>query len=254
MNLPHPPTFTAAVFSLFALSGLGNLATAATEVRIGIGLSKPPYIMATGQSGLEYDIVDKALEAGGYTMVAQAFPPARALALLRAGHLDGMVTVTEGVGGPGYFSDNYIAYQNVAITLTKRAIELGQVQDLARYSVAAFQNASMILNPEFAAVVAAHPDYKEYPQQVTQNKLLYSGRVDVVIGDRLIFRHLTRDVAEGIDAGQAITIHPLFPPTPRKAVFRDAAVRDAFNAGLRTIHKNGTYAAILDKYRAYLAP
>ena len=242
------------VFAALALSAWAAPALAMQEIRIGIGLTKPPYILADGKSGLEVEIVSKALAAGGYKMIAESYPPARALALMRVGRLDGMVTVTEGIDASGHFSDDYIAYRNAAITLKRRNIRLDEVEDLAQYSVAAFQNARFILTAEYAALVAAHSDYREYAQQVTQNRLLYSGRVDVVIGDRLIFRALTSQVPEGIDTSQPLTIHELFPPTPRKAVFRDPAVRDAFNAGLATIRANGSYGAIEAKYRAYLKP
>jgi polar amino acid transport system substrate-binding protein len=228
---------------------LGNASAQGTEVKIAVGLAKPPYILGPGKTGLEYEIVQKALEAGGYRMHAEAYPPSRALALLRAGHLDGMVTVTEGIGPLGYFSDDYITYQNVAITLKKRNIRLQGVQDLARYSVAAFQNASLILTPDYAAAVQHHPHYTEYPQQIMQNKLLFAGRVDVVVGDRLVFRHLARQLGTQIDSSQPVTVHEIFPPTPRKAVFRDESVRDAFNSGLRIIRQNGTYAAIQARYR-----
>lgn len=242
------PIFTTIALALSAWSGQ---VTAAPELRIGIGLTKPPYIMEGGETGLEYDIVDEALQAGGYKMVAISLPPARALALMQVGQLEGMTTITEGIGGKGYFSNDYIAYQNVAITLKQRNIKLSRIADLSRYSIAAFQNATLILSPEYAAAVAGHTDYREYPQQLTQNKLLYAGRVDIVIGDRLVFHHLTQHISRGVDTSQPITIHPLFPPTPRKAVFRDEKVRNAFNAGLKKIHQNGTYSSILAKYRPY---
>jgi polar amino acid transport system substrate-binding protein len=256
MQLPRPHIITLLLIGLFALCGMTTpaRADAVKEVQIAIGLTKPPYIMGPGGTGLEYDIVAKALEVRGYRMVARSYPPARALALMRAGQLDGMVTVTEGIGGDGYFSDDYVTYQNVAITLASRGIHLASVRDLSAYSVAAFQNARYILNREFADTVSHHANYTEYPQQLTQNKLLFSGRVDVVVGDRLVFRYLNQQVEAPIDATQAVTEHKIFPPTPRKAVFRDAGLRDEFNAGLRTIRHNGTYAAILRKYRAYLAP
>lgn len=245
------------VIALSLGASTGNAAST-RELRVGIGLTKPPYIMASGKTGLEYEIIEKALSAAGYKMVAQPYPPARSLALLRAGLLDAMITVNEGIGDAGHFSDDYIVYRNVAITLAERNIALHSAQDLANYSIAAFQNARLILSPEYAAAVEGHPDYKEYPQQITQNKLLYSGRVDVVISDRLIFRYLSREINSGahadLDPHQEVTIHTLFPATPHKAVFRDAAARDAFNNGLRTIRQNGTYGAILKKYSTYLVP
>jgi len=229
-------------------------AAPAREVLVGIGLTKPPYVMGAEQTGIEYDIADKALEAAGYHMVALRLPPARALAMLRAGKLDAMLTVDEGIGGSAYFSDTYMYYQNVATTLAGRNIRLRSIEDLLSYSVASFQNASLILGQQFKALASRHGDYKEHPQQITQNRLLYAGRVDVVIGDRLIFRYLNREVEATIDTTKPVVHHAIFPPSARKAVFRDAALRDAFNRGLRTIRQNGTYAAIMKKYREHMEP
>lgn len=246
----------AATLAVFALAGtsLRTQATPLIEVQIGVSLPKPPYIMNPGQGGIEYDIAEKALGAGGYRMVAQQLPPARALALLRVGKLDGMLAVDEGIGGNDYFSDAYMHFQNVATTLASRHIRLKSIDDLNAYSVAAFQNASLLLGPTFKALAAHHPDYKEHPQQITQNRLLYTGRVDVVVGDRLIFRYLNRQVETSIDTSQRLVHHPIFPPSPRKAVFRDAVMRDRFNKGLKAIRQNGKYAAIMRKYQEFTEP
>ncbi|WP_158597944.1 substrate-binding periplasmic protein [Noviherbaspirillum saxi] len=243
-----------AAASLMAASVFAAPATPLIDLQIGVGLTKPPYILGPGAGGMEYEIADKALEAAGYRMVAQHLPPARALALLRVRRLDGMLSVAEGIGGENYFSEPYLHYQNAAISLRSRGIRLRGMDDLRLYSVAAFQNASLILGDEFRSAIARHPDYKEYPQQLTQNKLLFTGRVDVVIGDRLIFRYLSRQLESPINVQQALTYHPLFPPSPRMAAFRDPVVRNAFNAGLKTIRHNGTYGAILKKYQDYMQP
>jgi len=168
--------------------------------------------------------------------------------LLRAGLLDGMLTVDEGIGGNGFFSDTYMHYQNVATTLESHGIRLRSVGDLGPYSIAAFQNASLILGPEFKSLAERHRDYKEHSQQITQNRLLYTGRVDVVVGDRLIFRYLNRQVDASIDTSQPLVHHAIFKPSARKAAFRDPALRDAFNAGLKKIRRNGAYAEIYKKY------
>lgn len=245
-------SLAAALALLVALCG----AHAAGPLRIGIGLVKPPYVMApdAGLPGLEVEITEQALAAAGYLIQAEQLPPARALALLRAGRLDGMLSVDVGIGGTDHFSEPYIHYQNVAVTLASRAIALRGVDDLLQYSVAAFQNAHLILGEDFRAMAARHRNYREHPQQVTQNRLLYSGRVDVVIGDRLIFRYLNQELDKPLSTQQKVVYHGLFPPSPRLAVFRDAQVRDAFNAGLRTLRRNGGYAALMKKYQAYLAP
>jgi len=218
------------------------------EVHVGMGLPKPPYVLESGAAGLDYDIARQALAAGGYKLVGHMLPQTRALAMLRAGQLDGLLSISEGIGGQDYFTDNYIVYQNVATTLTRRNLKIQQIEDLANYSVAAFQNASMVLGDRFSLVVSGHSDYREVPAQITQNKLLFTGRVDVVVGDRLIFRYFSEKLEPQIDARQAVTFHRIFPESPRRAVFRDARVRDAFNAGLKSIHANGTYEAIVKQY------
>lgn len=221
------------------------------EVHVGMGLPKPPYVMESGAVGLDVDIARHALAAGGYKLVGQSLPQTRALAMLRAGQLDGLLSISEGIGGQDFFTDSYIIYQNVATTLARRNLKLQNIEDLANYSVAAFQNASMVLGDRFSLLVSGHSDYRELPAQITQNKLLFTGRVDVVIGDRLIFAHFSEKLDPQINARQAVTYHRIFPESPRKAVFRDVRVRDAFNAGLKTIRANGTYDAIM---RQYLAP
>lgn len=232
-----------------ALSGAAHAQEAKMqEVHVGMGLPKPPYIMESGTAGFDYDIAKQALAAGGYKLVGQMLPQARALVMLRTGQLDGMLSVTEGIGGQDYFTDTYIVYQNVATTLTSRNLKLRQIEDLANYSVAAFQNASMVLGDRFSLVVSGHSDYRELPSQITQNKLLFMGRVDVVVGDRLIFRYFSDKLEPQIDATQAVTYHRIFPESPRKAVFRDARVRDAFNAGLKIIRANSSYDAIVKQY------
>ncbi|XLZ72334.1 transporter substrate-binding domain-containing protein [Massilia sp. SR12] len=221
------------------------------EVHVGMGLPKPPYVMESGAVGLDVDIARHALAAGGYKLVGQSLPQTRALAMLRAGQLDGLRSISEGIGGQDFFTDSYIVYQNVATTLARRNLKLQNIEDLANYSVAAFQNASMVLGDRFSLLVSGHSDYRELPAQITQNKLLFTGRVDVVIGDRLIFAHFSEKLDPQINARQAVTYHRIFPESPRKAVFRDVRVRDAFNAGLKTIRANGTYDAIM---RQYLGP
>lgn len=218
------------------------------EVIVGMGLPKPPYIMESGTAGLDYDIAKQAMAAGGYKMVGRSLPQTRALAMLRAGQLDGMLSTTEGIGGQDFFTDPYIVYQNVATTLTSRRLVLRQIEDLSNYSVVAFQSASMVLGERFSLTVSSHPDYREVPSQITQNKLLFTGRVDVVVGDRLIFHYFSNKLDPQIDATKAVTYHRIFPESPRKAVFRDARVRDAFNAGLKIIRANGAYDAIMTQY------
>lgn len=235
--------FVSACCSLLAWGSAG-----AVELRVGLGLTKPPYVLESGKEGLEVEIAEQALAAVGYKMVGLQFPPARGLAMQRTGQLDVLLTVDEGIGGSDYFSEPYIVYQNVAISLAARNLQIKRIEDLANHSVAAFQNAEVILGERFKTLVLNHTNYKEYPQQIIQNNLLYTHRVDVVVGDRRIFRYFSTQLDPKVDVSQPITMHAIFPPNPRKAVFKDSVIRDRFNLGLKTIQSNGVYDAILKKY------
>lgn len=249
LHLMHVPRCVAVCGGL-AIAAMAH-AAAPMEIRIGMGLAKPPYIMESGDGGIDYEIANQAFAAAGYKMVVLQFPQARGLALFRAGQLDGLLSIDRGIGGNDFFSDPYVTYQNVAITLASRNIRLTRIEDLTQYSIAAFQNANAVLGETFKQLAASHPRYKEYAQQIQQDKMLYSGRVDVVIGDRLIFLYYSKRLEPAIDTNQEVVFHAIFPPNPRLAVFRDREVRDRFNTGLKIIRHNGTYDAILKKYQEF---
>lgn len=240
--------------ALWPAAGLSGAAWAQrTAVRIGMGLPRPPYLLDSGVEGLEYEIADAALTAGGYNLVALVLPPARGLAMQRSGQLDALLAVDEGIGGNGFFSEPYLTFQNVAVTLVSRGLQIKRIEDLANYSIAAFQNANATLGERFKVMADQNRRYTEYSRQITQANLLFSGHVDVVVGDRRIFRYFSNQIDPKVYAGQEVVFHSIFPPNPRKAVFKDASVRDGFNAGLKAIQANGVYEAIVRKYAIYSA-
>ena len=89
---------------------------------------------------------------------------------------------------------------------------------------------------------------------MAQNIQLYNGRADVVVGDRNIFRYYNTEAAKQADVSQPVTFHELFPPTNYKVAFRNTTVRDAFNAALAKMHKDGRYDAIIKKYTTEATP
>jgi polar amino acid transport system substrate-binding protein len=233
---------------------VGSAAEALSKVppialQVAFGLPKPPYISASGKGGLEVEIVEQALAATGYHVVPVYLPPTRARVMVLAGELEAMSTVTEEFGGDGFYSKPYIVYHNVAISLAKRKLEIRTPDELAQYSVAAFQNARLMLGERFGAMSAVNPNYTEYARQVLQNRMLMTGRVDVVVGDRLIFAALMEELGSAIDVSQPVTIHEIFAPSPRRMLFRSASVRDDFNRGFEQIERNGTVTLLYRKYQ-----
>jgi len=223
---------------------------AAREIKIAVGLSLPPYVIQASNSGIELDIVAQALAESGHTIKPLYFPFARVPVAMQDGEADAAITITESSGIKAAYSDSHIVYQNFAISLAKNNFKIGSVDDLGKHSVAAFQNAKLYLGDRFAAMATANKAYSEYAQQVKQNMLLYSGRVDVVVGDRNIFKYFNGEAKQsGVDTSQPVTYAEIFPPTAYRVAFRDAALRDAFNTALKKMRSDGRYEAIMKKYQ-----
>lgn len=226
-------------------------AVMAETVRIGFGTQKPPYVFENEPRGLEYDLVTAALRAAGYATEARYAPMERLHLALRRGELDGITTTNEHSGIQAHYSAVYIHYHNMVIALSSRGYRIDSLADLGHYSISSFQRARFLLGPEFEAVVEAHPRYREEAQQINRNRLLYSGRIDLVVGDPRILRYFNREVAEQVDTRQPLTLYALFPPTPYRVGFREARLRDRFNRGLRAIRESGEYLRIEQRYADY---
>lgn len=223
----------------------------AESLRIGFGTHKPPYVFEGESRGLEYDIVAAAVRAAGYQLEAHHAPMERLHLSLRRGELDGIATTNRYSGIEAHYSAIYIHYHNVAAALSSRGYRIGSIADLGQFSISTFQRARHLLGPEFQAMADANPRYREEAQQINRNRLLYSGRIEVVVGDPRILRYFNREVADQVDTMQPITLYPLFPPTPYSVGFRQPLQRDRFDRGLAAIRASGEYLRIEQRYADY---
>jgi polar amino acid transport system substrate-binding protein len=89
-------------------------------------------------------------------------------------------------------------------------------------------------------------NYKEKSNQLSQVKLLYLGRVDLILSDINIFKYYKKIL--NIDTSKNVRYHCIFPKTEYKVLFRDDKLRDLFNIRLKDLQKSGVYNQILDRY------
>ncbi|WP_339905681.1 substrate-binding periplasmic protein [Pseudomonas guineae] len=232
------------VFFLLAYS----LAASAQSLRVGFGTNKPPYIYENQPRGLEYDIVMAAAQLGGLEPVAYYAPMGRLNLMLSKGQIDVIATTNELSGGAGFYSDVYIRYQNVAVALRSRSLDILRISDLGKYSVNAFQRARFLLGSEFQAMAESNPRYREEAFQIARNRMLYSGRVDVVVGDMRILRYFNREVYTQVDVSQPLALYPIFAPTDYKLGCRQQADCERLNQGLAALRQSGEYEAIERRY------
>lgn len=85
---------------------------------------------------------------------------------------------------------------------------------------------------------------------IDRNRLLYSGRTDVVVDDRRIVRYFEHELSEQVDATQSLDWFGIFPPTPYRIGFRLDEQRLRFDEGLRRLRESGDYRHIEQRYLA----
>lgn len=218
------------------------------DILVGVGLSKPPYIIQAENRGAELDIVRRGLEIAGYSMKIRYMPLKRIPHELNGGALDAGMTMRAHMAVDGFFSKAIISYQNYAITLASSDIRLKSLNDLGYYRVTAFQNASKLLGADFKSAIAENREYYEVANQALQVKMLAKRRTDIVVSDFRIFLHFKQKVEKESGEKIAVQFHSLFPPTHYRVGFRDRQVRDDFDIALDAMKASGEYAAILQKY------
>jgi polar amino acid transport system substrate-binding protein len=211
----------------------------------------PPYVMVDkngNHSGLEYDIIVAALAVKGHTVKAQDLPLARLIQTLKAKEIKAGAPVLPSHDTGAVMSDSYISYNNVALALKRKNLQIKTVADLKGLGVIAFQTAKAVLGPDFAAAMEGNARYVEDAQQVTQIRTLFAERVDVAIGESRILAYYVADPATKVDRTIAVQEFRIFPPTNYRVGFVDPKLAADFNEGLKAIKADGTYDKIVAKY------
>ncbi|MFG0584541.1 substrate-binding periplasmic protein [Pseudomonas sp. zjy_9] len=227
-----------------------SLTAPADVLHVGFGTHKPPYIYEGERRGLEYELIERAAQNAGFEVTVYYAPMERLHLMLRRGEIDAIATTHQRSGVKAYYSQTYIYYHNVAVALASRGYRIEHIADLGNYSVSAFQRARLLLGPEFERMALNNPRYREEALQINRNRLLYSGRVDVVVGDKRILRYFNREVADQVDVTQALSWFEIFPPTPYRVGFRLDRQRQRFDEGLRKLRESGEYQRIEQRYLA----
>lgn len=217
---------------------------------IGFRASAPYVVRAADGtlSGLEYELVMLAAGTAGLKPRAAVAPFARLPEDFRRGAIQAFAPANPAMNLPGCISDTVLTYRNMAFTLQGRGLTIASASDLAALDVTAFQNAHLLLGTPVAALMRNAERYREVANQMLQVRALFSGRTDVVLAERRIFRHLMRSPEAGVDTAQPLTEHDLFPPTPYGVAFQRQDDCIAFNRGLAAIRRNGMYDEILRRW------
>lgn len=247
--------------SVLFLLGIATLASGnahAAEITIAFSGDRPPYFFRqNGQDvGIELDLVRLIMGHAGHTIKVTNIPKIRMLKSLKEKEIDGATTVQENNDEKLFFSDRYLDFQNIVISKAKHDIKLKSLSDLKHYSFIIWQDGWRNLGSEFE--MDYRPDangifpknYNQAFNQLSQNKMFWADRVQLIIIDRTIFEHNKSLLRKEFDTGVPITYHDLIKSKTSYAVaFHQASLRDQFNEGLKKARANGSYQKILDSYK-----
>ncbi|MEK9971311.1 MAG: transporter substrate-binding domain-containing protein [Ferrovibrio sp.] len=210
-----------------------------------------PYVMQAADgtlSGLEYDLVTLAANAAGLRLQPRLAPFGRLPEDLRHHAIDAFMPANPAMKLPGCISDTVLPYRNMAFSLLSRNLTIASAADLPKVDVTAFQNAHLLLGPGVAALVQNPDRYHEVANQMLQVRALFSGRTDVVLAERRIFRYLLRSPEAGVNTDQPLAEHDIFPPTLYGVAFLEQEQCIRFNRGLAAIRRNGVYDETLRRW------
>lgn len=255
------PRLYASVLLALCIFTFGGLPAQAQPVRVGIGFAAGPYVLPEDDAGLEVDVIRDAFRSAGLDAQFVYLPNLRLPVAFAEGSVD-CVAVTadydleKDTSIPVHASETTVVHQNYAISLEKRALSVAAIGDLADKSVLGFHNATKYLGSDFAAMAEANKRYAELADQALQVRMLFSGRVDVVISDRRIFRYWRKRLAgstaaRAVPDNRRVVYHDIFPPSPRHVAFRDRALRDHFNRGLGHLRSCGGFRVIQERYAGF---
>lgn len=223
----------------------------AKPLDVAVGWTKPPYVIANGNTGFELDLMRSVLQTLGHEMTPLYVPYGRSHTMLKSGLVDITLTMNDKLGfNPEQLSDVYVTYQNVALSLKKNQLMLQDLTDLKYHTVVAFQNASLVLGEEYKQAVDESRLYIELPDQKRQVEMLLMGNAAVVVMDINIFIHFSKQIT-GENKITAVDVHKLFPASPYRAGFKDPALKDAFNLALANFMASDEYQWLKYKYAFY---
>lgn len=236
------------LFIIVLLSGQ----ISAKEVLMAFGQEMPPYIFQKDDKGIELDIISAALAYKGHTLKALYFPLGRVPIAFRSKIVDaamGDMGVNLKLHG-GFYASPAVIYENVFITLQSRNISIKKPDDLDSLHVISFQGAEKRY-PNWLKKVAKEERFFGISDQLSQVKLLFLGRYDVVLSDRYIFKYFVKQLksanvqmTHNIDEHQFTTANP----DDYRPIFRDKQIRDDFNLGLKKLKESGEFKKIYDRY------
>lgn len=242
------------IFVLYLL--FFSLEIFATEINVGFGYAKPPFVFALSSEdqdedrGIELQIMKEALAYRGYSMKANYISNDNLIPNLEYKIIDAAATVAMSEKEGLYYSDEFVYFWNYAVTQPDDIKKISSVKELEGRKVIAWKDASKDLGSDFKKTTATMAFYKEAASQEQQVLLFLQKKADTLVIDWHIFYYWAKK--HGYDPIK-YNQHDIFDgKTQYRVAFRDSKLRDDFNEGLSYLKSSGRYEDIYNKLWANL--
>ncbi|WP_284296686.1 substrate-binding periplasmic protein [Thalassotalea loyana] len=223
---------------------------------ISVGVAHfPPYSIDDLDeiTGAEVDIVKESLAIMGYQVNFVSYPYGRLPIAFSTREVDCTIVTQKNFSEISvYYSDIVLPeYQTVAVHLKKNNFDINSINDLKAKSIIAHQRAHLFYGEEYKSIADKNKDtglYQETARQETQVRMMFLGRIDVIVLAHEIFLYF-QERADYQQKNRDYQVSKIFGDKfGFYNAFWDQAVRDDFNVGLEKIKVNGTYQAILERH------
>ncbi len=229
---------------LFFLIFSFSISLSAKEYNVAVAKSLPPFVFEDSQTGIELELVREVFASLGHKVNFRFFDLKEIGKQLDNPEIDVALTLNTKLASV-HLSDDYITYQNVAVTLKSNKFKIASLGDITRFSIGAFANSKKYLGRDFEFLSSENPKFKEYTNQEEQVKSLYNGDYQVFIGDINIFKYYVKN--QKLDLSM-VEVHNIFPPSHFQAGFKNESLRNNFNKALDKYKRSSKYKALKSKY------
>lgn len=225
----------------------------ADDVVVGFGKDKPPFVFGIDGKGLEIDIFREALALEGHGLTVKHFDNGALVDAVARGRVDAVATAHS--DDPNLCRvERFIQFENVAISLESKSLEVDKIDDLVSYRVVAWERAYKDLGERFFQLFApenrgSDSTYLEHHSQEAQVKMFWMDRADLLVIDKVIFEWYRNQMPPALQSQRPVRFHPLFEtPTYYPALFADEALCQEFRTGLRKLKSRGGYQDLYESY------
>jgi len=226
----------------------------AQTVTVGFSKDKPPYVIEKVNKGFEVELIQEIFKQMGYTVQAKYFDQRRLANLDKMVGVDATATVKKSDNSVLFYSDEYIEFNDFAITLDSD-LELSSVADLKGMTVGAWKNASDELGTAFSEFVASSPKkaYHEYGDAKSRILGLWNQNVSVIFSDELIYYWFRLKLSQDGISPKEVKFHDIFKtPTKYRMAFKDKELCLKFNKALKVFKSSGEYKKLREKHIQHL--